>query len=117
MVGSRGTGHRRMWWLSLFILEKRNLRRPLIAVSNYLVSHYRKVVARHLLEVYNKRTRDNSHGLQQEEFQLGMKKPHFFFFLLNESSSALEQVSREAVEPLSLEVLKIQPNKAWSNLI
>lgn len=116
MVGSRSTGHRRMWRLSLFSLEKRNLRRSLIAVSNYLVSHYRKAVARRLLEVHNERTRDNSHKLQQEEFQLGMKKPHVFF-LLSESGSALEQGSREAVEPLSSEVLKIQPNKAWRNLI
>lgn len=84
-----------MWELGLFSLEKRKLKRPLTAVSNYLVGGYREDVVRHALEVHNERTRDNSHRLQQEKFQLDMKKPLFFSY--SESGSALEQGSREAV--------------------
>lgn len=51
------------------------------------------------------------------EIPAGCKKTSFFSFRFCESGSALEQGSREAVEPLSSEILKIQPNKARSNLI
>lgn len=64
----------------MFSLEKRKLRRPLFAVSHYLVGGYREDVVRHFLEVHNERTRDDSHKLQQEKFQLDVKKPLFFLF-------------------------------------
>lgn len=99
----------------MFSLGKRKLRSPLTTISNYLVGGYREDVVRCFLEECNERTRDNSHKLQQEEFQLDTKQP--LFFSHSGRGSALEQSSREAAEPLSLEMLKIQPNKVWSNLI
>ena len=59
------------------------------------------------------RTTDNEHKLKQERLILAVTR-HFFPY---EDSQEVEQLPRVAVQSLSLEVFKIQLDKALSNPI
>jgi len=99
--------------LGLFILEKRRLRRDLIAAFQYLKGADRKDGEGLFLRVCTDRTRGNGFKLKEGRFRLDIMKKFFIIRVVRH----WHRLPREAVAALSLEMFKARLDGALSNLV
>jgi len=99
--------------LELFSLEKRRLRRDLIAAFQYLKRPYKKAGEGLLTMAWSERTRGNGLKLKEGRFRLDIRKKFFTVWVMRHWN----RLPREAVAAPSLEVFKARLDGALSNLV
>jgi len=100
--------------MGLFNLGKRRLRRDLINVYKYLKGGGKQMnEARLFLVVCSNRTRSNGLKTEHGKFCTNMQK-NFYMIRVTEHWNRL---LREAVESLSMEIFKTQPDADFCNLL
>jgi len=99
--------------LGIFSLEKRGVRRDLIAAFRYLKGAYKKDGDRHSSRPCCDRTRGNDFHLKEGRFRLDIKKKFFAMTMLK----PWHRLPREMEDAPSLETFKIGLDGALSNLI
>ncbi|KFQ95957.1 hypothetical protein Y956_06996, partial [Nipponia nippon] len=99
--------------LGLFSLEKRRLRKDLIAAFQYLKGAYKKGGDRLFCRTCSNRTRGKSFKLKDGRFRLDIRKKFFTMRVVKHWN----RLPREVVDAPSLETFKDRLDGALSNLI
>jgi len=99
--------------LGLFSVEKRRLRRDLIAAFQYLKGAYRKDGEGLFTRVCSDSTRGNSFNLKEGRYTLDIRKKFFTMRVVKH----WHRLPREGVDAPSLEVFKARLDGVLSNLV
>ena len=99
--------------LHLFSLEKRRLKGDLIAAFQYLKGAYKQEGSKLFERVDNSRTRGNGFKLKEGRFRLDVRGKFFTRRVVR----CWNGLPREAVDAMSLEVLKARLDEALGNLV
>jgi len=99
--------------LGLFSLEKRRLRRDLLAAFQYLKEAYRKDGENIFTRACCDRTRNNAFKVREGRFTLDIRKKFFTVGVVKHWNG----LPREVVEASPLETFKARLDRALSNLV